>query len=82
MESSDQESSSAALSLAVAAQHGDDEAVRLILEAYGAPEVALGAGQVIWWLAKALGQKLEPARGPLEVIQAASHAMRDPEPDD
>lgn len=69
----------AALSLSIAAAAGDDEAVELFLRSHDPAEVAVAAGHVIWRMATALGQLVEPTRSPPQMIHVFAQALREPD---
>jgi hypothetical protein len=77
MEQPNQEHLDAILSMTVAAAGGDDEAVELFLRAHPPEDLALAGSYVIWRMAGALGQKLDPVRSPLQMIHVFAQALRD-----
>jgi hypothetical protein len=77
MDQPGQEHVDAILSLTIAAGAGDDEAVEVLLRGHSPEELAVAGSYVIWQMATALGQKLEPARSPLQMIHVFAQALRD-----
>jgi hypothetical protein len=77
MDQPNQEHVDAILSMTIAAGGGDDEAVEMFLRAHPAEELAVAGTFVIWQMATALGQKLDPARSPLQMIHVFAQALRD-----
>lgn len=67
----------AVLSMTIAAAGGDDEAVEVFLRTHPPEELAVAGAYVIWQMATALGQKLDPARSPLQMIHVFAQALRD-----
>jgi hypothetical protein len=68
----------AVLSLSIAVAAGDDEAVELILRSHDPADVAVAGGHVIWRMAAALGQLVEPQRSPPQMIHVFAQALREP----
>lgn len=64
------------LSMAIAAGAGDDEAMELLLRASEPADLAAAAADVIWRMAAALGQLVDPPRSPPQMIHAFAQAMR------
>lgn len=79
MEQPDPEVVDAVLSLALALAAGDDEAVEVLLRSQDPADLAIAGSQVIWRMAAALGQLVEPRRSPPQMIHVFSQAMREPE---
>jgi hypothetical protein len=77
MDQPNQEHVDAILSMTIAAGGGDDEAVELFLRGHSPEDLAVAGSFVIWQMATALGQKLDPARSPLQMIHVFSQALRD-----
>ena len=80
MEQPDPDVLDAVLSLSIAVAAGDDEAVELFLRAHNPEQVAIAGGHVIWRMATALGQMIEPKRSPPQMIHVFAQALRDGEP--
>jgi hypothetical protein len=68
----------AVLSLSLAFAAGDDEAVEFLLRSHEPADLAIAGGDVIWRMATALGQLVEPKRSPPQMIHVFSQALRDP----
>ena len=79
MEQPDPEAVAAVLSLTLAVAAGDDEAVEVLLHSHDPADLAIAGGQVIWRMATALGQMVEPKRSPPQMIHVFSQAMREPD---
>ena len=79
MEQPDPEALAAVLSLTLAVAAGDDEAVEVLLRSQDPADLAVAGGRVIWQMATALGQMVEPKRSPPQMIHVFSQAMRDPD---
>ena len=79
MKQTDPEVVDAALSLTLAAAAGDDEAVEVLLRSYDPADLAIAGGRVIWRMATALGQMVEPRRSPPQMIHVFGQAMREPD---
>ena len=78
MEQPDPDVVDAALSLTLAVAAGDDEAVEVLLRANGPADLAVAGSHVIWRMAAALGQMVEPKRSPPQMIHVFSQALREP----
>jgi hypothetical protein len=78
MEPPEPEVVDAVLSLALAAAAGDDEAVEVLLRGHDPADLAITGSQLIWRMAAALGQMVEPKRSPPQMIHVFAQAMRDP----
>ena len=76
MEQSDPEVVDAVLSLTLAIAAGDDEAVEVLLRGYDPADLAVAGGQVIWRMASALGQMVEPNRSAPQMVHVFAQAMR------
>ena len=76
MEPSEPEVVDAALSMTLAVAAGDDEAVEVLLRSHDPADLAIAGGQVIWRMATALGQMVEPKRSAPQMIHAFAQAMR------
>ncbi|HET9771754.1 MAG TPA: hypothetical protein VFS16_12760 [Acidimicrobiia bacterium] len=68
----------AVLSMALAAGVGDDEAVELLLRGNDPADLAVVGADVIWRMAAAVGQLVEPKRSPPQMIHAFAQALREP----
>lgn len=67
----------AVLSLALAVAAGDNDAVEFLLRTQDPADLAIGGSHVIWHMATALGQMVEPKRSPPQMIHVFSQAMRE-----
>ena len=67
----------AALSMTLAVAAGDDEAVEVLLRSHQPEELTVAAGQVIWRMATALGQMVEPPRSAPQMVHVFAQAMRE-----
>ena len=67
----------AVLSLAIAVAAGDDEAAELLLRSQDPADLAIAGSHVIWHMATALGQMVEPKRSPPQMIHVFSQALRE-----
>jgi hypothetical protein len=79
MEQPDPDVTDAILSLSIAVAAGDDEAAELFLRSHAPDELAIAAGHVIWRMATALGQMVEPKRSPPQMIHVFAQALREPD---
>lgn len=79
MEQPDPEVVDAALSMTLAVAAGDDEAVEVLLRSHDPADLAVAGSRVIWRMATALGQMVEPRRSPPQMIHVFSQAMREPD---
>lgn len=79
MEQPDPDVLDAVLSLSIAVAAGDSEAVELFLRAHDPEAVAIAGGHVIWRMAAALGQMVDPKRSPPQMIHVFAQALRDEE---
>jgi hypothetical protein len=77
MEQPELELVDAALSMTLAVAAGDDEAVEVLLRSHDPADLAIASGRVIWRMAAALGQMVEPKRSPPQMIHVFSQAMRE-----
>ena len=77
MEPPDPEAVDAVLSLTLAVAAADDEAVEVLLRSQDPGELAVAGGHVIWRMATALGQMVEPARSAPQMIHVFAQAMRE-----
>ena len=78
MEQPDPDVVDAVLSLTLAVAAGDDEAVEVLLRSYDPAEFAIAGSNVIWRMATALGQMVEPRRSPPQMIHVFAQALREP----
>ena len=78
MEQSDPDVVDAVLSLTLAIAAGDDEAVEVLLRSHDPADLAITGGEVIWRMASALGQMVEPQRSPPQMIHVFAQALREP----
>ncbi|HKY74800.1 MAG TPA: hypothetical protein VJS45_01565 [Acidimicrobiia bacterium] len=78
MEQPDPEVVDAVLSLTLAVAAGDDEAVEFLLRSHDPADLAITGGQVIWRMATALGQMVEPQRSAPQMVHVFAQAMREP----
>ena len=69
----------AVLSLTLAVAAGDDEATEVLLRGHDPADLAIAGGRVIWRMATALGQMVEPQRSPPQMIHVFAHALREPD---
>jgi len=77
MESPDPESLDGVLSLALAVAAGDEEAAEALLRANEPAALAVAGADVIWRMAGALGQLVEPRRSAPQMIHVFAQALRD-----
>ncbi len=68
----------AVLSLTLAVAAGDDEATEFVLRGHDPADLAIAGGNVIWRMATALGQMVEPKRSPPQMIHVFAQALREP----
>jgi hypothetical protein len=78
MDDSDLELTDAVLSMAIAAGTGDEEALELFLRASDPAHLAVAGADVIWRMATALGQMVDPPRSPPQMIHVFAQALRQP----
>ena len=78
MEQPDPDVVDAVLSLTLAVAAGDDEAVEVLLRSHDPAEFAIAGSHVIWRMAIALGQMVEPRRSPPQMIHVFAQALREP----
>jgi hypothetical protein len=78
MEQSDPDVVDAVLSLTLAVAAGDDEAVEVLLRSHDPADLAIAGGEVIWRMATALGQMVEPNRSAPQMIHVFAQALREP----
>ena len=79
MEQPDPEVVDAALSMTLAVAAGDDEAVEFLLRSHDPADLAMAGSHLIWRMAAALGQMVEPKRSPPQMIHVFSQALRQPD---
>jgi hypothetical protein len=80
MDSPEPETLDAVLSLALAVAAGDEDAVEVFLRANEPAELAVAGADVIWRMANALGQMVEPKRSAPQMIHVFAQALRDGDP--
>ena len=80
MDHPDPETLDAVLSLTLAVAAGDEEAVEIFLRAHEPAGLAVAGADVIWRMANALGQLVEPQRSAPQMIHAFAQALRDADP--
>lgn len=79
MEEPDPKVIDAALSMTLAVAAGDDEAVEVLLRSHDPADLAIAGSHLIWRMAAALGQMVEPRRSPPQMIHVFSQALRQPD---
>jgi hypothetical protein len=67
----------AVLSLALAVAAGDEEAVEVFLRGNEPGSLAVAGADIIWRMATALGQLVEPRRSAPQMIHVFAEALRD-----
>ena len=77
MDQPDPEVVDAVLSLALAVAAGDEEAVEVLLRSQDPGKLAIVGSHVIWRMAAALGQMVEPTRSSPQMIHVFAQAMRE-----
>jgi hypothetical protein len=70
------------LSLAIAVGAGDEEAVEVFLRSSEPADLAVTGGDVIWRMAIALGQLVDPPRSAPQMLHVFGQALREGEPGD
>jgi hypothetical protein len=78
MEQPDPDVLDAVLSLSIAVAAGDKEAVEVFFRSHDPAELAIAGGHIIWRMATALGQMVEPKRSPPQMIHVFAQALRGP----
>lgn len=78
MESPDPDLLDAALSLSLAVAAGDDEAVDVFFRSHDPGDLAVAGAHVIWRMAAALGQLVDPKRSPPQMVHVFAQALREP----
>jgi hypothetical protein len=68
----------AVLGMALAAGAGDDEAIEVFLHGSEPADLAETGARVIWQMAGALGQLVDPRRSAPQMIHVFAQALRDP----
>ena len=66
----------AVLSMALAAGIGDGEAVEMLLRGSEPADLAVAGADIIWRMASALGQMVEPTRSAPQMIHVFAQALR------
>ncbi len=79
MEQPDPDVLDAALSMTLAVAAGDAAAVEVLLRSHDPADLAIAGSHVIWRMAAALGQLVEPRRSPPQMIHVFSQALREPD---
>jgi hypothetical protein len=79
MDDTDLELIDAVLSMALAAGTGDQEALEIFLRASDPADLAVAGADVIWRMATALGQLVDPPRSPPQMIHVFAQALRQPD---
>jgi hypothetical protein len=77
MEKPDPDVLDAVLSLSLAVAAGDEDAIEVFLRSHEAEDLAIAGGEVIWRMATALGQLVEPKRSPPQMIHVFAEALRE-----
>ena len=77
MDYSDPELLDTVLSLAIAAGNGDEEAIEVFLRTFEPADLAATGADVIWRMATALGQMVDPPRSPPQMLHVFAQALRD-----
>jgi hypothetical protein len=77
MDETDAELIDAVLSMAIAAGAGDDEALEVFLRSFEPTDLAVTSAGVIWRMATALGQMVDPPRSPPQMLHVFAQALRD-----
>jgi hypothetical protein len=78
MEQPDPDVVDAVLSLTLAVAAGDDEAAEVLLRSHDPADLAIAGGHIVWRMAAALGQMVEPTRSPPQMIHVFAQALREP----
>ena len=78
MEQPDRDVLDAVLSLSLAVAAGDDEAVDVFFRSHDPADLAVAGGHVIWRMATALGQLVDPKRSPPQMIHVFAQTLHDP----
>lgn len=81
MEQPDPDVLDAVLSLTLAVAAGDKEAVEVFFRSHDPADLAIAGSHVIWRMAAALGQMVEPTRSPPQMIHVFAQALRGAGPD-
>ena len=79
MDRPEPEALDAVLSLALAVATGDEEAIEVFLRANEPQDLAVAGADIIWRMAGALGQLVEPPRSAPQMIHVFAQALRDPD---
>ena len=77
MEQPDPDVLDAVLSLSLAIAAGDKEAVEVFFRSHDPADLAIAGSHVIWRMATALGQLVDPKRSPPQMIHALAQALRE-----
>jgi hypothetical protein len=78
MEQPDPDVVDAVFSLTLAVAAGDDEAAEVLLRSHDPADLAIAGGHIVWRMAAALGQMVEPTRSPPQMIHVFAQALREP----
>jgi len=81
MDRPDPDALDAVLSLALAVAAGDEEAAEVFLRAHEPADLAVAGADVVWRMAAALGQLVEPKRSAPQMIHVFAEALRDADAD-
>ena len=76
MDQPDPDAVDALLSMALAVGNGDDEAVEMLLRGSEPADLAVVGADIIWRMATALGQMVEPHRSAPQMIHVFGQALR------
>ena len=80
MERADADSLDVVLSLALAVAAGDEEAIEVFLRGNDPAGLAVAGADVIWRMAGARGQLVDPQRSAPQMIHVFAQALRDEQP--
>jgi hypothetical protein len=80
MEQPDPDVLDAVLSLSLAVAAGDEDAVEVFLRSHDREDLTVAGAHVIWRMAAALGQMVEPKRSPPQMIHVFAQALREETP--
>ncbi len=77
MEQPDLDVLDAVLSLSLAVAAGDDGAVDVFFRSHEPADLAVAGAHVIWQMATALGQLVDPKRSPPQMIHVFAEVLRE-----
>lgn len=77
MEKPDPDVLDAVLSLSLAVAAGDEDAVEVFLRSHEPEDLVVAGSHVIWRMATALGQMVEPNRSAPQMVHVFAQALRD-----